>query len=285
MATVLRDNGGLISTRSHPELRGSVHWLAQTGTLRPILPGVYTDAPAPVAPEVRIAAAACWLPDGVFTGAAAARLSFWPDIRLGEISMAHPTGRRARKGYRVERRTIPPEWVVHRDKLAITIPTLTAIDLVRATGDAEVIDVALRTRATDLRRLRAVFAALPHRRGNDLCGQLIEDSRDIPWSPPERVLHRLLRAAGITGWVANQQASIGTETYAADLRFDRLKLAIEVDGFDPHTQREVFENDRRRGNAFALDGWTVLHFTPRQIYDEPDRVLAQIRSAITMLTR
>lgn len=285
VATILRNGHGLISLRTHPELAGSIRWLARSGRLRRILPGIYTDVPPPVEPEVRIAAAACWLPDGVVTAAAAARLSFWPDIRLSDISIAHPTGRRSRKGYRAERRTIAPEWVTHRHGVALTTPTLTAIDLVRATRDAEAIDVALRTRATDLRRLRAVFAALPHRRGNDPCGRLIEDSRDIPWSPPERVLHRLLRAAGITGWVANQRSAIGTSSYAADLRFDRLRLAIEVDGFDPHTRREVFENDRRRGNAFALDGWTVLHFTPRQIYDEPDWVLAQIRSAITMLSR
>lgn len=177
-----------------------------------------------------------------------------------------------------------PELICSVGRYCVTVPTLTAIDLVCETGDAEVIDVALRQRATTLTQLRTVFASLPNRRGNQICARLIEDSRDEPWSPPERVLHRMLRAAGITGWVANKRARVGGASFAADLRFDRLRLAIEVDGFDAHSRPSVFEKDPRRNNAFVLDGWTVLHFTARQIYDEPEWVISQIRAAIAMLS-
>ena len=56
-------------------------------------------------------------------------------------------------------------------------------------------DFALLHRAMELTAARA---------GNQTRRQLLLDSRDEPWSEAERLFHRLLREAGITGWKANQ---------------------------------------------------------------------------------
>lgn len=202
-----------------------------------------------------MAAAALWLPDGVFTGRAAALVTFWSDIRIGTITMALGGHRRGRDGFRVERRLIAPEDVTRVQGLRVTRAALTAIDLVRETGTGDPIDVALRSRWTTIKEIQEVFDRLPHRRDNRLCAQLIHESRDEPWSPPERSLHRLLHGAGITGWVANKAVTVGAERRFADVRFDGLMLAIEVDGYEVHSRRETFEEDRVRQNAFALDGW------------------------------
>ncbi|WP_168207647.1 endonuclease domain-containing protein [Microlunatus elymi] len=283
IALAIQAGGGVIRIRDHPQLEGTIRWLARDDRLVAILPGIFTTPDTLQDPIVRITAVCAWASDGVIVGPAAARISFWPTIRVDDIGVALRSGRAHRAGIRIERRTIPPDFVRRTGPLAYTCPALTAIDLVRATGVADAFDIVLRERSTTLAELREVFDQLPNRRGNQLCAELIEDSRDEPWSPPERDLHRLMRTAGITGWVANRRSRIGTHTYAADLRFSRLKLAIEVDGYEVHSRRDVFENDRARNNDFVLEGWTVLHFTPRQIADRPDWVIGQILRAIEML--
>lgn len=88
---------------------------------------------------------------------------------------------------------------------------------------------------------------------------------------------QLLRDAGIAGWVANYP--IGG--YRVDVAFPAAKVAIEVDGWAFHSSQVDFQNDRERQNNIALSGWHVLRFTWLDLVEYPQRVLAQIRSAIS----
>jgi hypothetical protein len=49
--------------------------------------------------------------------------------------------------------------------------------------------------------------------------------------------------------------------YRLDMAYDDAKVAIEVDGFDPHRGRNSFDGDRARGNDITLAGYTLLRFT------------------------
>ena len=86
----------------------------------------------------------------------------------------------------------------------------------------------------------------------------------------------LLKAAKITGWRANYPLA----GYRIDVAFPRQKVAIEVDGFASHSSPEDFYNDRKRQNAIALLGWQVLRFTWWDLIEYPERVIAEIKSAI-----
>jgi very-short-patch-repair endonuclease len=120
--------------------------------------------------------------------------------------------------------------------------------------------------------------------GNPTRRQLLLDSRSEPWSEAERSLHRLLRAAGITGWQANRAVLLGDLTFYVDVIFRKRKLAIEIDGRLYHNGAEVFETDRWRQNLLVLDGWCVLRFTWTMINERPEEVIAMVRDAIEMLT-
>ena len=111
--------------------------------------------------------------------------------------------RRPQHGYEFTRRQIPAERVVDRAGLRLTSPALTALDLCATVG-GEAIDQALRTRATTLAHLQRAMELTTARVGNPTRRQLLLDSRSEPWLEAERSLHRLLRAAGITGWQANR---------------------------------------------------------------------------------
>jgi len=63
----------------------------------------------------------------------------------------------------------------------------------------------------------------------------------------------------------------------------RLKLAIEIDGFEHHSTPEAFQLDRTRQNELVALGWTVLRFTWGDVVHHPEKVAHQIRQAIQRL--
>lgn len=95
-------------------------------------------------------------------------------------------------------------------------------------------------------------------------------------SEAERLLSRLLRAAGITGWQANRRIA----GYEVDVVFRAAKVAIEVDGFAFHTDSDTFQRDRTKQNAIALAGYQLLRFTWLDLTEYPERVISEIIRAI-----
>jgi very-short-patch-repair endonuclease len=275
---------GLIVRRQHPELDGSVAYLARKGELKRLLPGIYVAETSASTPRARIQALVAYDPNAVLTEAAAASVSFWPSIAVDTVSCAVAHHRNEQRGYQFSRRAIPAELMVERGGLRYTAPALTALDLCASVG-GDGIDQALRSRHTTLRHLHRAMELTATRVGNRTRRELLLDSRDEPWSAAERRLHRLLRSAGITGWKTNQPVTINGYTYYLDVVFRGMRLVIEIDGREHHIGKEVFEIDRWRQNLLVLDGWCVLRFTWAMLMERPDEVMAMIRSALAMLAR
>jgi very-short-patch-repair endonuclease len=275
---LIRGGGGLISRRDHPSLANTMAWLVRQGKLVPVLPGIYAAPEIARGLEVRMRAVSLRHPDAVVLGAAAARASFWPEAPIRAIEVAAPTRLTNRAGYNFSRRHIPPDLVVERAGLRFTAPALTAIDL--ATFEcADALDIALRTRAATLGGMYDALRRTPNRTGNQQRLKLLIDSRNEPWSAAERLAHRILRAAGITGWKTNFPVSIQGCVYYIDIAFPQLKLAIEIDGRLHEEDEDLFESDRWRQNALIAGGWLVLRFTWRMLREHPEAVAAAILKA------
>jgi very-short-patch-repair endonuclease len=276
---LVRRGGGLISRRDHPALANTMAWLVRQGKLVPVLPGIY--APPELARNVDVLMRAVSLrhTDAVVLGAAAARASFWPDAPVRTIDVAAATRLARRQGFTFSRRHIPAELVVERAGLRYTAPALTAIDL--ATFEcADAIDIALRTRAATLEGMNEAVRLTPNRAGNLQRLELLIDSRNEPWSAAERVAHRILRAAGLTGWKTNFPVFLEGRLYYIDIAFPHLKLAIEIDGRLHEEDEDLFESDRWRQNALVADGWRVLRFTWQMLQEHPEVVVAAILQAL-----
>lgn len=271
---------GVIAVRDHPALRGAIEWRVRTGELAAVLPGVYAPVAVARLASTRIAAVAACDPDAVLTHEAAAAASFWPALVVPAVRCTVRHQRAPRPGFEFARGHIPAELVWRRGLLRLTSPALTALDLCETLG-GDAIDHALRTRATTIDLMREALALTPKRAGNPLRRQLLLDSRDEPWSAAERVFHRLLRAAGITGWTANNPLRLGDRTIHPDVVFRHLRLVVEIDGRKFHHDPEVFEADRHRQNLLVLHGWRVLRITWLMISTEPDQVIALVRAAMT----
>jgi len=273
---LLSSGDGIIARRAHPHLADALHHLVQQGRLRRILPGIYADPAVAELPRARMRAAATWDPDVVLTGATAARLTFWPEAAVDRIELALRRRRSGAPGFHLEERQIPPELTMTTSGLRCTVPALTALDLCPLLG-GDALDAALRSRMTTLEDLHDTLARTPNRSGNAQRRLLLADSRDEPWSYAERQAHRLFRAEGITGWVANYPLPLLGVVYYLDLAFPEIKLALEIDGWAYHSSAMAFERDRWRPNDIVLAGWRVLRFTPKMLDEQPQVVVAMVR--------
>src|SRR4029079_2234357 len=113
-----------------------------------------------------------------------------------------------------------------------------------------------------------LLAPLP---GNVRIRRVIRTLTDGAEAESERRLHRLLRQHGITGWTANHPVLVGGALVARlDVAFLAQRIAIEVDGFAYHRDRNRFQRDRTRQNALVNLGWTILRFTWQDITAHPD---------------
>ncbi|GGF39782.1 hypothetical protein GCM10011519_11800 [Marmoricola endophyticus] len=222
---MLRRDGVLLA-REHPALARTVRRMAVDATLTAVLPGVVVATSDLSGPEVVALAVARGLPDAVITGAAAARLTFWPELRVDRVTAANARTRARGALVEVVTERIPAELVVTVQGISVACPSLTALDL-----GGPGIDRALMSRAASLASMGHALDRTPRRPGNRERRRMLHDSRDEPWSEAERLAHAVLRGAGVTGFRTNHPVSCGGATFYLDIAFPSQMVAIEVDGF------------------------------------------------------
>ena len=109
----------------------------------------------------------------------------------------------------------------------------------------------------------------PHRAGNLEKLKLLIDSRNEPWSAAERLSHRLLRAAHITGWETNLPVYIDGQVYYLDIAFSgrSWRSRLTVDG-----------TRRTRTSSSQIDGARMRSWWPTvgEFYASPGRCCATI---------
>ena len=218
------------------------------------------------------------LPQGILTSDAAARLGYAPDHRVETVVVALGHRRRDVPGYCFSQRRIPAELITERDRIRLTVPALTALDLTGTSG-GEAIDDVLRRRAATLAGLRQALELSANRRGNSCRRRLLLDSRDEPWSAAERKFHWILRLLGYTGWRANYRIVLAARAYYLDVAFPAQRVAIEIDGRLFHCDPAIFESDRHRQNQIVAAGWRVIRLTWTML-DDLDNVTAILRSVL-----
>jgi very-short-patch-repair endonuclease len=200
---------------------------------------------------------------------------FLPEIV--EVTVPRNSHGRSRPGCRVRRRDLTPSDIVVHRRVRVTVVALTVIEAVVLRRDgAKLMDTALQ-RHVDLQELWRAHLRNKGRHGSPKARQLLMAASDGARSEAERLLAKLLRAAGISGWKANYPVG----PYKIDFAFPELKIALEADGWAFHSDGEAFQHDRERQNYLILLGWQVLRFTWLDLVEYPQRVIAVIRSAIS----
>ncbi len=244
-----------------------------------VLPGTYVRSGQADDLVARVYAVAAWQPDAVVTGAAAARLTFWPAAAVGHIEVAWRGHAPRSTGYVFSQRRIAPEHVIERSGLRLSSPALTAVDLSGSLG-GDPIDTVLRSRMARIADLWLALEAHQGRSGNVRRRRLLVESRDEPWSAAERLSHHLLHVERICGWRANYPVLVRGQLYFIDIAFVSERLAVEIDGRLHEDDPLIFERDRYRQNELVRAGWRVLRFTWSMLVNDPKYVMAAIRAQL-----
>jgi very-short-patch-repair endonuclease len=259
----------------------AVHRRVRSGHWRQYSPGVYfvDDRPFSTAALIR---AAVWSygPHAAASGLAAA---WWhgilgrdPDIV--EVTVPRNSNGRKHPGSTVRRRDLKPVDIVEHKGLRVTALDLTVVEAAaRRGGGAKVVDTALQ-RHTVLPQLWRAHVRNKGRYGSPRARILLQGADEGTRSAAERLFARLLKSAGITGWTANHPVG----GYLVDFAFAGQKVAIEIDGLAHHSGPEEFQKDRVRQNSIMLLGWTMLRFTWQDLIENPERVIAEVRRAISV---
>jgi very-short-patch-repair endonuclease len=184
--------------------------------------------------------------------------------------------------------SLPEIDVAVIDGILCTSPARTLIDVAGLLPRAlfeDVFDMAVVRRHVTVRQLRARAQDLwaPRRNGCAIVLELL-DARDASFGRAANVWEakvlRIVKKLGLPSPEVNHQVRVGGRVRYLDLAWPEVKVAIEFDGFVPHSTRRVFDDDRARQNDLVADGWTVFRVTAAMLGDV-DRTFGPIAAAIT----
>jgi very-short-patch-repair endonuclease len=259
--------------------RHAVDRRVRAGHWRRCSPGVFFADDRPFTDAARVRAAVWGY--GVEAAASGLAAAWWHGLtrfspEIVEVTVPRTSHHPHRDGVRMRRRDLARTDVVERNALRVTALALTVVEAaVRLRGGALLMDSALQRRV-DLRELWRAHLRNKGRHGSPAARRLLQAASDGARSEAERLLVKLLREAGITGWRTNYPVG----GYKVDVGFPKQMVAIEVDGWAFHSDAEVFVGDRNRQNIIALLGWKVLRFTWLDLTEYPQRVMFEIKHAI-----
>jgi very-short-patch-repair endonuclease len=197
----------------------------------------------------------------------------------GVVHMTNPVRLVVPPGVRVTLRRVPPEHVWRLRGLAVASAAYCAAELAAADDGRAAMRMFL-AGVTSAGAVEVATRALDGTPGNGLRRRVVQALAANPWSPAERLLHQLLRGAGITDWVANATIRVEGCRLHPDVLMREQPLVIEVDGFTFHGGHVAFQKDRERQNLFAQAGYTVLRFTWEDLTENPAKVITRIRRTL-----
>lgn len=248
----------------------AVDRLVRSGAWKKIHRGVYFVADRPFTIDARIRATVWGAgTSAVLSGEAAV---FWHGVTSEVPSVIEVTaprhGRSRAKGCRLRRRDVHSKDIVVRRGLRVTSLELSVLEA--AVGKAHIMDRALQ-RHTTLAGLRRAHGRNPGRSGAEKAQRLLKAAEGGARSEGERLLVAELRARAVPGWVVNYRWG----GYELDIAFLMEMVAIEIDGWAFHSDRDAFQRDRTRQNVLA-QSWTILRYTWLDLTERMEEVIIEI---------
>lgn len=292
LATIARSQYGLLTLTqaTHAGLTpAAVQWRLDAGRWERLHDRVYRVGGVPATYRQRVLAACLGIgPEAAASHRAAAILHDL--LRYREPPTEVTTTRRRSpelEGVTAHRLAdLHATWVTEVDGLPLTTVARTLVDLGAVAGLRTVeaaLDRAIGLRKVTLREVRHAMIAVARRgrHGVSTIRRLLEarGAAVLPAGVFEARMASLLRNANLPPAVPEHvvRDEHGGFVAVADFAHPELRLAIEVDGYEPHSTLRAFTSGHARDRLLHGAGWEPLHFTWDEVDGRPEAVAQEIR--------
>ena len=257
------------------------------GLWQRLLPGVYlTVTGTPTQDQLDTAALLYAGPGSTLTGPAALRRHGVRGPRSKTVDVLIPASRRRKSvdyvAIRFTRRM--PEQVCYLGPVQFVLPARAVADSARWLDDLPsvraTVAAAVQTRLCTIDQLVAELRSGPVQ-GSAFFRAALAEVMDSVRSSREAEMKDLIKRGRLPVPLFNARLYCGDELIAvADAWWPDAGVVAEVDSKEWHLSPSDWEKTMRRHAKLTSLGVLVLHFTPRQIRQEPEQVLGIIRQAL-----
>jgi hypothetical protein len=202
-----------------------------------------------------------------------------------EPEVTRPGYSRKRPGIRTHRSQVPADERGEILGIPVTSRHRTQLDLAGML-DRRRLERMLNEAAvqglTDRLSIPDLLERYPGRRGAATMRELVADRRPvgITRNEFEEQFVGLLDANGLPRPRLNATLWIRGRFFEPDCLWEAEQLLLELDGREVHGTDTAFEDDRERDRILLAEGWRTARVTWRQLRDQPDEVLADLRQAL-----
>ena len=264
---------------------GIVRRLEQ-GRLHEIHRGVYVVGVRRISRRGRWMAAVMACGEGaLLSHQSAARLWGLPTAG-GWIHVTRPARRVRRKGVVCHRAEVACDERQVVDGIPVTSPFRTVFDLAAVLKLRELERVWHEAEVRDLRgrvSLPLLLERYPGRRGSRNLRMLLEEPEPVGFTRNdfEEAFRSLVAAHGIHPRPRmNAPLALRGRFFEIDALWEEEKVAVELDSRSVHGTKARFESDRQRDRILVAEGWRTMRVTWRQLQEEPEEVVADLRRAL-----
>lgn len=178
--------------------------------------------------------------------------------------------------------TLDARDVTTLEGIPVTTVARTLVDLadvVPRDNLAKALREAEHLRAVDVRDLRAALERTRHRPGpgHAKLTAVLEEHRRRGTQLTRSVLEDRFLALCDDHGLPRPCTNFHVEAGEVDACWPAHKLAVELDGWERHKDRQAFQRDREKGNVLTGAGWRVLRFTHDDVVRRPGEIAARIR--------
>jgi very-short-patch-repair endonuclease len=260
------------------------------GRLHPLHAGVYRVGHGLIPREGRwMAAVLASGPETVLSHWSAAALWMIRPNSRSVIDVTSPRKSRSWDGIRRHHKALPDDEVTVEEGIPVTSVPRTIFDIA-ATEPVDVVKAMLREseyrQLWDRLSLWDLIERYPGRRGVRKARAALEELTEEPVGRKRSRLEErfapFLRRYSLPLPRFNDWIDLGDKRHQVDCHWPDLRQIVELDGWEGHSTRSAFREDRARDRRLRVAGYSVTRITWNQLDDEPEAIAADLRALLAV---
>lgn len=200
------------------------------------------------------------------------------------IDVTTPHKSRSWDGIKRHHKALPSDEMTVHEGISVTTVPRTIFDLA-ATVDVDTVAAMLREsehlNLWDRLSLPDLVERYPGRRGVKRVRLALQRVTEEPSGRKRSKLEEgfapFLRRHRLPMPRFNDWILLGAKRYQVDCHWVGIGQIVELDGWETHSTRSAFQDDKERDRRLKVAGYSVIHITWNQLRDEPGVIAADLR--------